>query len=320
MSNRITDLFKIKYPIISGGMVWVSGGKLAAAVSNAGGLGLIGAGSMKPDLLKDHILKAQSLTKSPIGVNVPLLYKDSETQIKTALDLGINIFFTSAGSPKKYTQYLKDQKAIVVHVTSTPELATKCEEAGVDAIVAEGFEAGGHNGRDELTTLTLIPQVKSMVKIPIIAAGGIASGSSMLAAMIIGADAIQMGTRFLMTKESSAHDNFKNLLLNSPNSSTTKLLMKKTVPVRLFNNKFSTEIETIESQYLGDELKQKLEEHLGHGRAKNGMLLGDLENGELEIGQIVSMIKNIPTCQELIDSILLEYQTKIDQIKNKSLI
>lgn len=320
MSNRISELFKIKYPIVSGGMVWVSGGKLAAAVSNAGGLGLIGAGSMKPDLLSEHIKKAQALTNSPIGVNVPLLYRDAETQIKTALDLGIKIFFTSAGSPKKYTQYLKEQNAIVVHVTSTPELALKCEEAGVDAVVAEGFEAGGHNGRDELTTLTLIPQVKNLVKIPIIAAGGIANGSSMLAAMILGADAIQMGTRFLMTKESSAHDNFKNLLLHHQNSSATKLLMKKTVPVRLFNNKFSNEIETIESQYLGEELKLKLEEHLGSGRAKNGMLLGDLENGELEIGQIVSSIKNIPTCQELIDSILLEYQTKIDLIKNKSLI
>jgi len=320
MSNRITELFKIQYPIISGGMVWVSGGKLAAAVSEAGGLGLIGAGSMKAELLKEHILKAQSLTQKPIGVNVPLLYKDAEMQIKTALDLGIKIFFTSAGSPKNFTQYLKQHNAIVVHVTSSPELALKCETAGVDAIVAEGFEAGGHNGRDELTTFALLPQVKEKVKIPIIAAGGIATGNGMLAALILGADAIQMGTRFLMTKESSAHDNFKHLILDNQISSPTKLLMKKTVPVRLFTNKFANEVEALESNYSGEVLKLKLEEHLGKGRAKNGMLLGDLENGELEIGQISALIKDIPTCREVIDSILHEYQTKIDQLKHKSLI
>lgn len=320
MSNRITELFNIKYPIISGGMVWVSGSKLAAAVSEAGGLGLIGAGSMKPDLLKEHIKKAQSLTNKSIGINVPLLYKDVELQINTALELGIKIFFTSAGSPKKFTQYLKDKNAIVVHVTSSPELAIKCEEAGADAVVVEGFEAGGHNGRDEITSLTLIPQVKAKVKIPIIAAGGFASGSSMLAAMILGADAVQMGTRFLMTKESSAHDNFKQLLLNNSTSGSTRLLMRKTVPVRLFNNKFSSEIETIESKFNGDELIEKLNQHLGSGRAKNGMLLGDLENGELEVGQIISSIKDIPTCKEVIDSIVLEYQSKVDLIKNKTLI
>lgn len=304
--NKITKLFNIKYPIISGGMVWVSGGNLAAAVSNAGGLGLIGAGSMKPDLLKEHILKAQSKTKSPLGVNVPLLYDKADEQIKTALDLGIKIFFTSAGSPKKFTAFLKDQGAIVVHVTSTPELALKCEEAGVDAVVVEGFEAGGHNGRDEITTFTLIPQVKQKVKIPIIAAGGIATGSGILAAMVLGADAVQMGTRFLMTKESSAHENFKNLILNA-NSGSTRLMMKKTFPVRLLSNQFSKEIESIEAQFIDQELVLKLQEHLGKGRAKLGMLEGDLNQGELEVGQICSLIKNIPTCGELMSDLIKEF-------------
>jgi enoyl-[acyl-carrier protein] reductase II len=212
--NKITKLFGIDYPIIQGGMVWVSGGKLAAAVSRAGGLGIIGAGSMQPELLQRHITKAQSLTSRPIAVNVPLLYEKAHEQIDMALSLGIKIFFTSAGSPKKYTSYLKDHAATVVHVTSTPEQALSCEEAGVDAVVAEGFEAGGHNGRDEITTLTLIPQVKKIIKIPLIAAGGIADGKSILAAISLGADGVQMGTRFLMTRESSAHENFKNLLLD----------------------------------------------------------------------------------------------------------
>jgi enoyl-[acyl-carrier protein] reductase II len=305
MNNRITELFKIKYPIISGGMVWVSGGKLAAAVSNTGALGLIGAGSMRPELLKEHINKAQSLTSNPIGVNIPLLYGKSEEQINLALEQGIKIFFTSAGSPKKFTKFLKDNHAVVVHVTSSPELALKCEDAGVDAIVAEGFEAGGHNGREEITTMTLIPQVLQKIKIPIIAAGGIANGRGILAALILGAEGIQMGTRFLMTKESSAHQNFKNLILNSTPSST-KLLMKSTTPVRLLENEFSKEIEKIEIEFLKDELKSKSLEVLGHGRAKLGMLDGDIKNGELEIGQIASLITSIPTCQELMSELLNE--------------
>ena len=318
MATSITSLLKIKYPIISGGMVWVSGGKLAAAVSNAGGLGLIGAGSMKPELLKEHILKAQSLTNEPIGVNIPLLYDKTPDQIQTALDLGIKIFFTSAGSPKKYTQFLKDKGAIVIHVTSSPELAIKCEEAGVDAVVAEGFEAGGHNGREEITTMTLIPQVKKAIKIPLIAAGGIANGQGILAAFALGADAVQMGTRFLMTKESSAHVNFKNYLLNNSKSSSTKLLMKKTVPVRLFENQFSKEIEEIEAKHCDEILKQKLLDHLGHGRAKNGMLLGEVETGELEVGQNISLIKSIPSVEQLMKDLIRETneaQNKLSQLR-----
>ena len=313
MKNNICNLFKIKYPIIQGGMVWVSGAKLAAAVSNAGGLGVIGAGSMNLDLLSEHIQKAKALTSNPIAINIPLLYDKSLEQINLALSLGIKIFFTSAGSPKKYTSYLKEKGAIVVHVTSSPELAIKCEEAGVDAVVAEGFEAGGHNGRDEITTMTLIPQVRNVVKIPVIAAGGIASGQAMLAAFALGADGIQMGTRFLMTKESSAHEEFKKYLLQATPHST-KLLMKATVPVRLCQNAFSAEIEKIESLYSGVELKEKLIQHLGKFRAKKGMLEGDIIEGELEVGQIISSIKNIPTVDEVIKSILLDYQ------KSKSLL
>ena len=288
-------------------MVWVSGGKLAASVSEAGALGLIGAGSMQPALLDQHIKKALSLTKKPIGVNIPLLYSKSDEQIKIALENGIKIFFTSAGSPKKFTQMLKDNGAIVVHVTSTPELAYKCEQAGVDAVVAEGFEAGGHNGRDEITTMSLIPQVRSSIKIPLIAAGGIVDAKSMLASMILGADGVQMGTRFLLTKESSAHEDFKNYLLNA-NASSTKLLMKQTTPVRLIINQFAKEIMEIEARYIGVELAQKLDEHLGKYRAKNGMLDGDLLNGELEIGQAVSRIKNIPTAREVINEIVDDYK------------
>ncbi len=305
--NAITKLFGINYPIIQGGMVWVSGGRLAAAVSESGGLGLVGAGSMQPELLKRHILKAQSLTNKPLGVNVPLLYEKSNQQIDMALSLGIKIFFTSAGSPKKYTSYLKDRGAIVVHVTSSPELAIKCEQAGVDAVVAEGFEAGGHNGRDEITSMSLIPAVRDAVKIPVIAAGGIANGRGILAALSLGADAVQMGTRFLMTQESSAHQDYKNLLLKSGPTST-KTLMKATVPVRLLDHKFAREISEIEQSFHGELLKEKLNEHLGKFRAKAGMLEGDLDNGELEIGQIISLIKNIPTVEQVFQELLNDYQ------------
>nr|BDT28416.1 nitronate monooxygenase [Bacteriovorax sp. HI3] len=316
MKNRITDLFGIQYPIIQGGMVWVSGAKLAAAVSNAGGLGLIGAGSMKPDLLKEHILKAQGLTQKPFGVNVPLLYEKAQEQIDCALDLGVKIFFTSAGSPKKFTSYLKQKGAIVVHVTSSPELALKCAEAGVDAIVAEGFEAGGHNGREEITTMTLIPQVREKISLPLMAAGGIASGSSIAAAMALGADGVQMGTRFLMTRESSAHENFKKLALEAlPHS--TQIMMRKTVPVRLLQNQFSTEIKTIEETFTGEELKNKLNEHLGKYRAKMGMLDGDLAAGELEIGQIVSLIKDVPSVEEVMKELISDYQKTLSRLPLK---
>lgn len=313
MNNPITKLFNVQYPIISGGMIWVSGAKLAAAVSNAGGLGLIGAGSMKPDLLRTHILKAQTLTSKPFGVNVPLLYSGAEEQINTALGLGVKIFFTSAGSPKKFTSYLKDKGAVVVHVTSSPDLAIKCADAGVDAVVAEGFEAGGHNGREEITTLTLIPQVRAAINIPLIAAGGIASGSAIAAVMALGADGAQLGTRFLMTKESSAHDNFKQLALKAlPHS--TQLAMRSTVPVRLLSNNFALEVKQIEEQFKGDELKAKLIEHLGKFRAMNGMHNGDLDQGELEIGQIVSLIKSIPTTSEVMKELISDYQKTLSRL------
>jgi enoyl-[acyl-carrier protein] reductase II len=301
--NKITALLQIELPIIQGGMVWVSGGKLAAAASNAGCLGVIGAGSMKPDLLKKHIAKAQGLTDKPLAVNLPILYPGAPDQIQVALDAGIKIFITSAGSPKKYTSMLKDKGCTVMHVTSTPELALKCEAAGVDAIIAEGFEAGGHNGRDEITTMTLIPQVVDAVKIPVIAAGGIADGRGMVAAMALGAQGVQMGTRFLMTQESSAHENYKNLLLKATPGST-KLMLKAHVPVRLFKNQFFNEIEQLEQSCAPVE---KLVEHLGKGRASE-MLNGDMDRGELEVGQICSMIKTIPTVQEMVDELKEQYQ------------
>jgi enoyl-[acyl-carrier protein] reductase II len=308
--NNIQQLLNIKYPIIQAGMVWVSGGKLAAAAANAGCLGVIGAGSMKPDLLKQHINKAQSLTNNSLAVNLPLLYKDIEAQIKTSIDCGIKIFITSAGSPKKFTKFLKDNDCIVIHVTSTPLLAKKCEDAGVDAIVAEGFEAGGHNGRDEITTMCLIPQVVDEVKIPVIAAGGIVDGRTMAAAFALGADAVQMGTRFLMTQESSAHQNYKDLLKEAKFDSTM-LSMKQHVPVRLYKNKFYQQITQLEED--GAPLDQIIS-HLGKGRAKAGMLDGDLSEGELEIGQGCSMIKDLPTVEEMVRKLLLEYEDVIKKI------
>lgn len=312
-NNPITKLFNIHYPIIQGGMIWVSGGKLAAAVSNAGGLGLVGAGSMKPDLLAVHIKKALGLSQNPIGVNVPLLYEKSEEQIQTALNLGIKIFFTSAGNPKQFTNLIHDNGGLVVHVVSSPEQAIKCEGAGVDAIVAEGFEAGGHNGREELTSMVLIPLVKKSVKIPVISAGGIATGRGMLAAMSLGADGVQMGTRFLMTKESSAHENFKNLIINSKGD-YTRLLMKAKVPVRLLKNKFSDEIAMIEQTTFGEEQKNRVVQLLGSGRAKNGMHDGDIIEGELEAGQVASLIKDLPTCQEVMTTLISDYNLTVKSL------
>ncbi len=302
--KNITHILPIRYPIIQAGMVWVSGGKLAAASANAGILGVIGAGSMKPDLLKLHIEKAKLLTSNPerLAVNVPLLYDKSKEQLETALDLGIKIFITSAGSPKTYTSWLKSFGSTVIHVVSTPEFAKKSEASGCDAIIAEGFEAGGHNGRDEITTMALIPQVVDAVKIPVIAAGGIADGRGIAAAMCLGAKGVQMGTRFVATEESSAHINFKNALLTSGPDSTM-LTMKKSVPVRLLKNKFFEDIKKLEDQCAS---KDDLEKLLGHGRAKNGMLLGDLIEGELEIGQVVSLVRDLPTVQELVDRLIKE--------------
>jgi enoyl-[acyl-carrier protein] reductase II len=311
--TRITKLLSIKYPILQGGMVWVSGAKLAAAASNAGCLGVIGAGSMNAELLDHHIKKAKSLTDKPLAINLPLLYSKIEEQITCALNNDIRIFITSAGSPKKYTKYLKDKGCIVMHVTSTPELARKCEEAGVDAVICEGFEAGGHNGRDEITTMALVPQVKKIISIPIVAAGGFSDGGSIVAGLALGADGVQMGTRFLMTQESSAHENYKKLLLESK-SNSTKLMMKDIVPVRLLKNKFYAEVLELEED---NESKEKRIEHLGRGRAKLGMLDGDIDDGELEIGQVCSLIKDVPSVSDMVKKLNQEYLSVIDSLSHR---
>jgi enoyl-[acyl-carrier protein] reductase II len=302
--NRICELFGIAHPIIQAGMIWVSGGKLAAAASNAGCLGIVGAGSMKPDVLRMHLQKAKSLTAKPLGVNIPLLYRDADQQIQTALDEGVRIFFTSAGSPKTFTPQLKKAGCTVVHVTSTPELARKCEDAGVDAVVLEGFEAGGHNGRDETTTLVLLQQTFGKLSIPILAAGGIGSGSALAAAFALGAEGVQIGTLFAATAESSAHKNFKDAMIQAKNNSTF-LRLKKLVPVRLLENDFSQKVGAAEERCATAE---ELAEILGKGRARAGMLEGDLKEGELEIGQVVSTIQDIPSCQILVERLISEYQ------------
>ncbi len=305
--GSITSLFGTRLPIVQAGMVYVSGGKLAAAASEAGALGLIGAGSMQPDVLKHHVEKAQALTKKPLGVNIPLLYSKAQEQIDLCLERGIRIFFTSAGSPKTFTPYLKSKGAVVVHVTSSPELAQKCEAAGVDAVVAEGFEAGGHNGRDEITTMVLIPQVVRAVKIPVIAAGGIGDGRGIAAALALGAHGVQLGTRFAATQESSGHANFKRAILESTPGSTM-LVMKKLVPVRLLKNKFFQDVVAAEERGA---TKADLEAILGKGRARLGMLDGNVDEGELEIGQIASMMKDLPTCAELVRRLTEEYAAAV---------
>ncbi len=307
--NNITTLLPIKYPLIQAGMIWVSGGKLAAASANAGILGVIGAGSMKPDLLQEHIQKAQSLTEHPkrLAVNVPLLYEKTKEQLEVSLKLGIRTFITSAGSPKTYTGWLKDQGCKVIHVVSTPEFAKKSELAGCDAVIAEGFEAGGHNGREEITTLALIPQVVDSVKIPVIAAGGIGDGRAIAAVMCLGAQGAQLGTRFVATQESSAHSHFKEAILHSDPASTM-LAMKKHVPVRLMKNKFYQEVKILEDQGASQEELLRL---LGHGRARRGMLEGDMDQGEIEIGQIASLIKDIPSVEELVRRLILEQRSSL---------
>lgn len=308
--TKICDLLEIKYPIIQGGMVWASGAKLAAAVSNQGGLGLIGAGSMKPEILKEHIQKAKSLTSKPFGVNIPLLYSRVEEQIEIALQEGVKIFFTSAGSPKKWTSYLKEKNCKVIHVISNPELAKKCELAGVDAVVAEGFEAGGHNGRDEITSFCLIPQVIKEVNIPVIAAGGIMSGAGVLAAFALGAQGAQLGSRFLMTHESSSHLKYKELLLGASFNST-ELSLKEHIPVRLFKNDFYNQVKKLEAQGAS---REELIQLLGKGRAKRGMFEGDLSQGELEIGQGISQVKEILSVRELFSKLLSEYENALREI------
>ena len=303
MQNKITRLFNIKYPIIQGGMIWVSGYKLASAVSNAGGLGLIGAGSMYPDVLREHIQKCKKATDKPFGVNVPLFYPQLDEIIKIIIDEGVKIVFTSAGNPKLYTNYFQENGIKVVHVVSSVKFALKSQEAGVDAIVAEGFEAGGHNGREETTTFTLIPMVKEKISIPIIAAGGIASGRGMLAAMILGADGVQIGSRFVTSKESSAHNNFKQSVVETQDGGTD-LTLKELIPVRLIKNNFYDQVQDL---YRQKPTVEQLKELLGRARAKKGMFEGDLKEGELEIGQIAGLIHDIIPAKDIVHEIMEEF-------------
>lgn len=311
MQNRITKLFNIQYPIVQGGMIWVSGWKLASAVSNAGGLGLIGAGSMYPEVLREHIKKCKKATDKPFGVNVPMLYPDIEKIMDIIVEEGVKIVFTSAGNPKTWTSFLKGKGITVVHVVSSVKFALKAEAAGVDAVVCEGFEAGGHNGREETTTFTLIPMVKEQVKIPVIAAGGIGSGRGMLAAMVLGADGVQIGSRFAATVESSAHDNFKKTIVEVKDGGT-QLTLKELAPVRLVKNKFFQEVQEL---YQQNPTIEQLKELLGRARAKRGMFEGNLDDGELEIGQVAGLIHEIKPAKEVLEAIVEEYQ----QVKKEQL-
>lgn len=310
--NKITALFKIKYPIIQGGMIWNSGYKLASAVSNAGGLGLIGAGSMYPEVLREHIQKCKKATSKPFGVNVPMLYPNIEEIMKIIVDEGVKIVFTSAGNPKTWTSYLKENGITVVHVVSSSVFALKAQDAGVDAIVAEGFEAGGHNGREETTTLTLIPMVKQKITIPLIAAGGIASGRGMLATMVLGADGVQVGSRFAASLESSAHANFKGSIINVKEGDT-QLTLKELAPVRLIKNKFYQDIQQL---YEKGPTKEELIGLLGRARAKRGMFEGDLIEGELEIGQIAGLIQDIKPAATIIKEMITDFEIARKEIIN----
>lgn len=310
--NKITQLFNIKYPIIQGGMIWNSGYKLASAVSNAGGLGLIGAGSMYPDVLREHIQKCKKATSNPFGVNVPMLYPNIEEIIQIIIEEGVKIVFTSAGNPKTWTAHLKANGITVVHVVSSSKFALKAQEAGVDAVVVEGFEAGGHNGREETTTLTLVPMVKEQVTIPLIAAGGVATGKGMLAVMILGADGVQMGSRFAASLESSAHQNFKNTILET-NEGDTQLTLKELAPVRLIKNKFYNDLQEL---YAKGTTVDELRDLLGRARAKRGMFEGDLVEGELEIGQVAGLINEILPVKSIVDEIVAEYNQAASQAKD----
>lgn len=313
--NRITELFKIKYPLIQAGMIWNSGYKLASAVSNAGGLGIIGAGSMYPEVLRDHIQKCFKATNKPFAVNVPMLYPDIEKIIQIIIDEGVKIVFTSAGNPKIWTAHLKAHGITVVHVVSSSKFALKAQEAGVDAVVAEGFEAGGHNGREETTTFTLIPMVKQKISIPLIAAGGIATGRGMLAAIILGADGVQIGSRFAASEESSAHQNFKDMIVNSAEGDT-QLTLKELAPVRLLKNTFFNQLMELYSTCPNSE---QLKEFLGRARAKRGMFEGDLEDGELEIGQIAGLINKVMPAKEILEEIVSEYENALSDIHKLNL-
>ena len=311
MQNKITELFKIKYPIIQAGMIWNSGWKLASAVSNSGGLGLLGAGSMYPDVLRQHIQKCKKATSHPFGVNVPMLYPNIEEIIQIIIEQGVKIVFTSAGNPKIHTERLKENGIKVAHVVSSVKFALKAQEAGVDALVAEGFEAGGHNGREETTTFTLIPMVKEQIKIPLIAAGGIATGRGMLAAMVLGADGVQIGSRFVASEESSAHINFKNKVIEAKDGDTL-LTLKELAPVRLLKNKFSNDVLEL---YKSNPSKQDLIDLLGRARAKRGMFEGDIEDGELEIGQITGLINKIQPASKIVKEIISEFNFEKNNLK-----
>lgn len=303
-NNRITQLFNIEYPIIQAGMIWNSGWRLASAASNSDILGLIGAGSMYPDVLREHIQKCKKATKKPFGVNVPMLYPNITEIMDIIVEEEVKIVFTSAGNPKTWTTWLQDKGITVVHVVSSVKFALKAQDAGVDAVVAEGFEAGGHNGRDETTTLTLIPMVKEQLKIPLIAAGGIATGNAMLATMVLGADGVQVGSRFVASEESSAHQNFKEVVVNAKEGDT-QLTLKELAPVRLIKNKFFNELQEL---YKTAPTAEELKELLGRARAKRGMFEGDLEDGELEIGQIAGLIHDIKPVEQIVKELIQEFE------------
>ena len=309
--NRICQLFGIQYPVIQGGMVWCSGWRLASAVSNAGGLGLIGAGSMHPEVLREHIRKCQSTTDKPFGVNVPLMYPEIDALMNILVEEGVKIVFTSAGNPKTWTGFLKGHGIKVAHVVSSSKFAVKCEQAGVDAIVAEGFEAGGHNGREETTTLCLIPAVRRATTLPLIAAGGIGTGNAMLATFALGAEGVQIGTRFALTEESSAHENFKQLCLNL-NEGDTKLLLKKLSPTRLVKGEFTTAVEEAEARGASAE---EMKELLGKGRSKKGIFEGNLQEGELEIGQVASLFREMQTVSEVMKEIMEDFRKGLEKIQ-----
>lgn len=312
-NNRVANLFGIRYPVVSGGMVWCSGWRLAAAVSEAGGLGLIGSGSMTPELLREHIRKCRSATDKPFGVNVPLMYRYAEQIMHVIADEGVPVVFTSAGNPKTWTGFLHDAGCKVAHVVSSSRFALKSRDAGVDAVVAEGFEAGGHNGREESTTMVLVPQVRSAIDIPLIAAGGIASGEGMAAAFALGAEGVQMGTRFALTQESSASDAFKRLCIGLDEGGTM-LALKKLSPTRLIRNDFYDRVAEAESRGATAE---ELSELLGRGRSRLGIFEGDLSEGELEIGQIASFIRDLPTAGEVVGRIVGEYEKAVAELKDR---
>lgn len=309
-TNRITELFNIKYPIIQGGMIWASGWKLASAVSNAGGLGLIGSGSMYPEVLREHIQKCKKATDKPFGVNIPLLYPNMEEIVQIIIDEGVKIVFSSAGNPKTWTSHLQSHGITVVHVVSSVKFALKAQEAGVNAVVAEGFEAGGHNGREETTTLALIPMVKEQLDIPLIAAGGIANGKSMLSVMILGADGVQVGSRFVATPEASSHQNFKDLVVKAKEGDT-QLTLKELAPVRMLKNKFFNQVIDL---YSKNPSKEDLIELLGRARAKKGMFEGDLDDGELEIGQISGLIHDIKPAGKIVEDMVSEFKAAKEKL------